>query len=346
MNDLWGAVIGQQRAVGLLSAAAARPVHAYLLVGPPGSGKRQAARAFAAELLGGADRDVALVGRGEHPDVREIHRVGAAISVEQADEVIHLASMSPVEGARKVLILDEFHLLRPEAAAKLLKTIEEPPPSTVFCVLADDIGPDLVTIASRCVRVEFGPLAESVVIEALVAEGVEFEHAHLAAAAAHGDLDRARLLAADPGAAARRALFTALPHRIDGTGATAARLADEIVTTVDSAAAALTARHDAEIAAAAERATRLGDKRGSKGAAKSMEERHKREIRRHRTDELRSGLLAMAHVYRDELAAGTARDGAGALAAVAAITQLATDLDRNPNEALQLQALLVRLSPA
>ena len=76
---------------------------------------------IAAAVLGDNPRDVELVRRGEHPDVREIERVGASISVDQADEVIRLAAMAPVEGRRKVLILDEFHLLRPEGAAKLLK---------------------------------------------------------------------------------------------------------------------------------------------------------------------------------------------------------------------------------
>ena len=78
----------------------------------------------------------------------------------QAEEVVRLAALSPVEGRRKVLILDEFHLLRPEGAARLLKTIEEPPPSTVFVIVADDVPHDLVTIASRCVRVDFRPLSD------------------------------------------------------------------------------------------------------------------------------------------------------------------------------------------
>ena len=133
-------------------------MHAYLFVGPAGSTKKQAARGFAALLLGCDDphqRTADLVLRGEHPDVREVARVGASISFEQAREIVRTASLAPIEGDRKVMILDEFHLLRPEGAALLLKTIEEPPPSTTFVILADFVPHDLVTISSRCARIEF-----------------------------------------------------------------------------------------------------------------------------------------------------------------------------------------------
>src|SRR5690606_27115460 len=119
----------------------------------------EAARAFAALLLAGADdptqRDVDLVLRGEHPDVKEIVRSGPAISFDQAREIVRTASLAPSEGDRKVMILEEFHLLRPEGAALLLKTIEEPPASTTFLILADFIPHDLITISSRCARIDF-----------------------------------------------------------------------------------------------------------------------------------------------------------------------------------------------
>ena len=80
----------------------------------------------------GECRDCRLALSGEHPDVQLIEREGAAISAAQAEDIVRRAALAPVEGRRKVLVLDEFHLLRPEAAARLLKTIEEPSPSTVF----------------------------------------------------------------------------------------------------------------------------------------------------------------------------------------------------------------------
>lgn len=345
-SELWDQVVGQPDAVGLLQGAALQPVHAYLFVGPPGSGKRAAARAFAAALLcahggDGTCRDCRLALAGAHPDVREVERVGAAISTEQAGEIVRLASLAPVEGRRKVMILDEFHLLRAEAAAKLLKTVEEPPASTVFCILADDVPAELVTIASRCVRVELRRLTDELVREVLVAEGVELEHAALAAHSSAGDLDRARLLAADPALAARRKAFADVPHRLDGTGAAVAAAVDELLGLIEGAAAPLQARHTAEIAEVDERVKQMGE-RGS--GRKSLEERHKRELRRHRTDELRAGLGALAGTYRDELVAGSARP-ADVAAAVHAVHDALEALDRNPNEALLLQALFLTLPP-
>src|SRR4051812_38420184 len=106
---VWSAVVGQTGVIETLQRAAVHPVHAYLFLGPPGSGKRAAARAFAALLLDGSgdvdSRDVRLALAGEHPDVREIERQGASISRDQIVEVIRLAATAPAEGARKVLIL-------------------------------------------------------------------------------------------------------------------------------------------------------------------------------------------------------------------------------------------------
>lgn len=345
MEGIWSAVVGQDHAVALLEAAAEAPVHAYLLVGPPGSGKRPAALAFAAALLCpergcGTCRTCRLALAGQHPDVEVVQREGPAISAAQADRVVHLAARSPVEGTRKVLVLDEFHLLQPAVAPKLLKTVEEPPEGTVFVILADDVPPELVTIASRCVRVDFRPVPDALVVDTLVAEGVDRATATAAAAAATGDLDRARLLAADPQLVVRREAFQRLPHRLDGTGATVVKAVEELLGLIDAAGEPLRRRQAAEAADLDARAEQLGD-RGS--GRRAVAERHRRELRRHRTDELRAGLVALAAVYRDHLVAGTVPDPAGALAAVRAVHDAIAALDRNPNERLLLQALLLQL---
>jgi DNA polymerase III subunit delta' len=341
--DVWASVVGQLDAVRMLRGASHQPVHAYLLVGPRGAGALSMARAFAAAVLctngdGCAScRNCRLVLDGAHPDVRLIQRAGASISAEQADEVVRLASLSPVESNRQVLILDEFHLVRPDAAAKLLKTIEEPNASTMFVVLADQVTSDLVTIASRCVRVPIVPLTIGVIAAALVASGVAPDVAVRAAGHAHGDLERARLLAVDPLMQARLDAFRAVPERLNGTGAVVAQIVDEIVALVDGSGTAVAAAHEREVTALEERIAASGE-RGS--GRKQLEERHKREVRRHRTDELRSGLLAIAGEYRERLVVGgSSRD-------VAAIERLGTTmemLDRNPNEVLMLQALLLEL---
>lgn len=344
-RSVWDGVVGQPRAVAALSRAAANPVHAYLFVGPPGSTKDEAARAFAALLLAGVDdadaRDARLALAGEHPDVSEVRRAGATISKEQVSDVIRAASMAPVEGSRKVLVLHEFHLLDASGAARLLKTLEEPPASAVFVVLADQVPPELVTIASRCVRIDFTSVADSVVRDVLVAEGVPVEQAELAAHAAEGNLTRARVLASDPDLVQRRAAFASIPHRLDGTGTTVVQLCAELNSLIEAAAVPLTERQAREVEELEARVAALNTERGS--GRKQLEDRHKREQRRHRTDELRSGLAVVAGAYRDALVQQTLPRPDAAVHAVQRVHQALDALERNPNETLLLQALLLDL---
>lgn len=342
--ELWSDVVGQDRAVAELAAGLRRPVHAYLLVGPRGSGKRALAAAFAAGLLAegtiGAERAriVALAKAERHPDLHVVERTGASISADQAREVRDLASRSPMEGARKVLVLDEFHLVADQVGPILLKTIEEPPDGTFFLVLAEDVPEDLVTIESRCLRVELGPVSTGAIRDRLVAEGVPAAAAEEAAADASGDLRRARVLAADPQLAARRRAWFDAPSRLDGTGHAVVVVVDDLLARIEAAAAPLQARQGEEMAALEARVKEYGE-RGS--GRKELEARHKRELRRHRTDELRFGLGVIARRYRDVLAR-TERP-APYLEAIDAIGATASGLIRNPNERLQLQALFLRL---
>jgi DNA polymerase-3 subunit delta' len=340
--DVWRDVVGQPDAVAELQGAVRAPVHAYLVVGPRGSGKRSLARAFAAALLQDESSDpgraAALALAEEHPDLLVVERVGASISVAQADHIIERASRSPVEGTRKVLVLDEFHLVTAVVGPKLLKTIEEPPPGTFFIVLVEEVTPDLVTLASRCVRVDLGPVPSEAIVAQLVREDVDTGRADQAAVAAAGDLRRARVLAADDRLELRRQAWHDVPDRLDGTGSTAVVAADELLAMIDDAMAPLVARHDDELAELEARVAQLGE-RGS--GRKELVERHNREQRRYRADELRFGLTTLARRQRDELV--TSSRPASAIAALDAIQRVAEGLIRNPNERLQLQALLVQL---
>lgn len=340
----WGDVLGQDRAVAQLQASVPAPVHAYLFVGPPGSGRRAAARAFAADLLAagsvgddaGRHRHLALA--EQHPDLTVFVPEGASLRDEEAAEIIRAAMRAPVEGDRKVLVLCELHKIS-VVAPKLLKIVEEPPPSTVFLILADDVPPELVTIASRAVRIDFRPVPEDLVVERLVAEGVAEGAATDAARAAAGDLDRARLLATDPELADRRTAWQAVPDRLDGTGAAVMVVSAELRALIDRAQAPLDARHVAEVAELAERIERYGQ-RGS--GATQLTAQHKREVRRARVAELRFGLATLARHYTDELA--VARRPQELLDKLAAIQAASEALIRNPNEALLLEDLLLQLS--
>ncbi len=346
-GEAWAEVVGQDRAVGELRRAVLAPVHAYLLVGPRGSGKRALAAAFAAELLAdgstGSNRQriVTLALAEEHPDLVVVEREGASISAEQADFIIDRASRSPVEGARKVLVLDEFHLVTERVGPKLLKTIEEPPAGTYFIVLAEEITPDLVTVASRCVEVALGPVSVADISARLVAEGIDAARADDAAIAAAGDLRRARVLATDDRLALRRDAWFAVPDRLDGSGAAVVRAVDGLLAMIDDSLAPLKERQTAELEELEERVAAHGE-RGS--GRKQLTERHKREERRYRTDEVRFGLLTLSRRYRDELVVSARPDRS--IAALDAIQDLSEHLIRNPNVRLQLLALFVTLGKA
>jgi DNA polymerase-3 subunit delta' len=345
--DVWADVVGQDHAKAQLTAAAANPVHSYLLVGPAGSGKRAAARAFAALLLADgstgeeAERHARLALAEAHPDLHVIEPTTAQgrIDATAAREIVHQAAVSPAEGRRKVLVLEDFHLID-RFGAILLKYVEEPPPSTFFVILAEDVPPELVTIASRSVRIDLGPVPLADVVDRLVADGVPAADAGTVAAAAAGDLDRARLLATDERFAVRAAALAAMPGRLDGTGATAALLAAEVKALIDDAQDVIDARHAAEQAELQERIERYGQRGSGK---KDLEDRHKREVRRHRTAELRFALATFAAAYRDALPG--ARHPELVVAGLQRIDEAALALERFPNEALLLQALLSHLPP-
>jgi DNA polymerase-3 subunit delta' len=287
------------------------------------------------------------VREGTHPDVTFFEREGAALSIDQAREVSRIAVRSSLEGGRQVVVLPDLHLAR-EAVPALLKTIEEPPPHTVFIALADFVPPELVTVASRCVRVEFRPLTDQEIAGALVADGVPVERASLVATLAGGRLDRARLLASDEEAESRRRAWETLPARFDGSGATVALLAEELVDMLKRSANPLTLRQEAEVVRLAAANTVPGQtgpgraQSQAKAVARELEERHRREQRRQRTDELRTGLAALAGAYRDRAVSG-ALPIARVAEAVALIDGLSSDLAFNPGELLALQALLLRL---
>jgi DNA polymerase-3 subunit delta' len=342
MASVWDSVVGQGRAVEQLQHAAVSPVHAYLLVGTEGCGKEEASRSFAAMLMSGSDNPTErineLVMRGAHPDVHEVHREGASILKEQADEVIRIASITPSEGTRKVIIMHEVHLMHATSSARLLKTVEEPPSGVFFIMLADQVDDSLATIASRCLTVHFGLLENADIEQALINSGIAPHLANAAAQSSAGSMSRAKLLASDPQLAQRREFFANIPRRIDGTGATVAAIVEQILSLIDDAVEPLSNQHAQEVVDTEKTLALMGVKRGGK---KMLEDRHKREIRRYRTDELRSGLTAIAGIYRDELARNPNIHRPEAY--VTAINRLHEGMRRlslNVNEAILLRDLI------
>jgi DNA polymerase-3 subunit delta' len=339
-------VVGQSRAVRLLDASIEAPSHAYLFVGPPGTGKREAAVAFAAALTcpdGGCGTCDACLETlaGRHPDVVVVERRGASILTAQAQEVVRLALRTPRAARFQVLVLVDFHLVE-NVAPILLKTIEEPPDTTVIIVVAEAVPPELVTIASRCVTVTFDPLGSADVTSVLVRDGVDIAAATAVAEVAGGRLDRARLLVGEEGFLARLERWRAVPSRLDGTGARVVQLAEELVAAASEPVEVVRARQEAEMDELASQAERSGE-RGIAGRG-LIEDRHRREQRRVRTDEMRAGLASLAGVYRARLeGTPSSQVMSVALRAVDLVGEAHERLSRNVGDVLLLEWLLLRL---
>jgi DNA polymerase-3 subunit delta' len=314
-SSVWDNVIGQAKAVEQLHQLAVNHVHAFLFIGPEGCGKDEAARAFAAQLITGSDnatsREADLIMRGSFSDVIEVLREGAAVDKDEAEAIIRLATTTPTESKVKVVIVHEVHLMRDSAAARLLKTIEEPSEKVVFILLADQLVPSLATINSRCVVVQF----------------------------AANNANRERLLANDPQFAHRQEAFASIPYKLDGSGATVALIVDQIFELIEQATVPLIAEQKKELDELEARVSLTGE-RGS--GRKALQDRHKRQLRKFNTDELRSGLSTIAGTYHALIISDTQfPDESKYHDAIHRIHKAMGSLGLNVNEELLLQSLFL-----
>ena len=344
MTSVWDRVIGQEVAVKRLRLLAERPTHAYLFVGPEGAGKETAARAFAARLVTGSDdatsRVADLIMRGAFVDVTEIVREGAAVDSEEAQAIVQQSVLTPAEADLRVVIVHEVHLMRDTAAARLLKTFEEPNGQLVFVLLAEQLLPALDTITSRCVTVNFPALDATRIARQLEADGINREVAQRAARSASGSLDRARILVTDTALAQRQAAFAEVPYQLDGSGAAVVKAVETISALIERAAEPLLAKHEADLEELESRVRLVGE-RGS--GRRALAEVHKRQLRKFKTDELREGLSMMAAEYHKVVT--SLQDGVDPAIyerAVHHIHDAISALALNVNETLLLHSLFAR----
>jgi DNA polymerase-3 subunit delta' len=185
------------------------PAHAYLLHGPAGTGKRTAARAFAAELLARGARDPenarARVEHGSHPDLTWVAPSGAHEMLRRdVDEaVVGAAARTPFEASFRVFVLERADTMNDETANSLLKTLEEPPSYVVLLLLTDRPSQVLPTIASRCQGVRFDALGAEAVARRLQSRGVAPDAALACARLSLGDGEKALGLGLADGPALR-----------------------------------------------------------------------------------------------------------------------------------------------
>ncbi|MCE0764814.1 DNA polymerase III subunit delta' [Pseudonocardia kujensis] len=321
---VWRDVVGQPAAVEELSTAASTPsamTHAWLFTGPPGSGRSNAARAFAAALqcpTGGCGECQAChtVLAGTHADVREVVPEGLSISVAEMRNLVQLAARRPSTGAWQILVITDADRLTEGAANALLKAVEEPADQTVFLLCAPSDHPEDVpiTIRSRCRVVALRTPVPEAIAEVLVErDGIEPEQARWAASVSGGHVGRARRLARDPEARERRERVLGVPLRLRHLG-DAFAFADALVRSAEAEAADVSGARDAaerEELAVAMGAGGTGKgaaaaARGAKAAERELERRQKSRNTRTQRDALDRALVDLAGFYRDVLVAGTA----------------------------------------
>ena len=292
--------------------------HAWLFTGPPGSGRSVAARAFAAALQCERPDDL---GCGEcsachtvlsrsHPDVRSVVPDGLSISVAEMRAVVATAARRPVLGRWQVVVIEDADRLTEPASNALLKVVEEPPARTVFLLCAPSTHPDdvTVTIRSRCRLVTLRTPSAEAVAGVLRDAGVDPADASWAAKPRQGHVGRARRLARDPEARARRAAVLAIPASLTSLGA-CLEAADQLVGAAEAEAAALSADRDAGEIEALQIALGAGGTgkgataaaRGAVGAVRDLERRQKSRATRTQRDALDRALVDLAAFYRDVL---------------------------------------------
>lgn len=304
-------LVGQDDVVTQLEYALRSPAamtHAWLFTGPPGSGRSNAARAFAAALISGGEENTEVTARvlaGHHESLTIMSTQKSVISIDEVRELVSKAQSAPVNSAWRVVIIEDADRMMERTANVLLKAIEEPPPATVWLLCAPSPIDVLTTIRSRCRPVRLRIPSRDAVAQLLMErDSVGEDKARWAAAVAQNHIGRAKYLALNESAGAERKAILAIPGKLTSVGATI-RLAGRIV---DEAAE--TAKSRVEARNAAERSELMttlgieGEKTvppSARAQIRKLEEEQKRRSVRARNDELDRIFLELMSLYRDIL---------------------------------------------
>lgn len=325
-TPIWDSLIGQPDAVAKLSKAVADAelirqgepgpgmTHAWLITGPPGSGRSTAATAFAAALVCPLDgcgqcQVCRMAPVGGHPDVHIITPSGLSYGVDEARELVRLSSLAPIDSPWRVIVVEDADRLTVQAFDSLLKSLEEPTPHTVWVLCAPSVEDVLPTIISRTRHLSLRTPTTSDVRDLLInSYSVDPAMAAFAARASQGHIGRARGLALEEASRLRRqsdlrTVFNLrdVPSCVGAAGALVASATAAANTRSDS----LDAREDEQLKASfgIEEGTRVtGSSKKMVDAAKkqllaTQKTRRKRMIR----DEVDRSLVDLLGLYRDVL---------------------------------------------
>ncbi|PFG41948.1 DNA polymerase-3 subunit delta' [Isoptericola jiangsuensis] len=316
--SVWDDVVGQPEAVATLRRAATEPAamtHAWLLTGPPGSGRSVAARAFAAALqCTGTDGVTGGCGRchactttlaGTHPDLTVVATEKVVIQVSEVRDLIVAAARTPAAGRFRVILVEDADRMAERTTNVLLKAVEEPAAHTVWVLCAPSAQDVLPTIRSRCRSVTLRvPPAQDVADLLVRRDGVDPDLALRAARAAQSHVGLARRLARDPEARRRRGEVLEIARRIRGVPDAVLAAAD-LVDVAKAEATADTAERDAVEKAELLRA--LGVAEGEtlpprlRSQLKQLEDDQKRRATRRQRDVLDRAMVDLLSLYRDVL---------------------------------------------
>lgn len=330
---VWDDLVGQEPAVAVLrkavsgasarmrgesGAATAGMTHAWLITGPPGSGRSNAGRAFAAALQcltdGCGECAVCRTAlNGAHPDVSLIRTELLSIRVSEIRDLVRRAAMSPTQGGWQVMVVEDADRLTEQAADALLKSIEEPAARTVWVLCAPTVEDVVPTIRSRCRLLVLRTPPVAAVAEMLTRQsGIEPELAGFAARAAQGHIGRAKALARDVEVRSRRTRVLEVPFELHDIGAclkAAQRLVDAAKEEAKASAAKVDEKERAELEQALGVGTKGARPREAGAALKELEDQQKARAKRWERDVLDRSLVDLMALYRDVLVLQT---GAGA----------------------------------
>jgi len=374
----WSEVWGQADAVAALRAAAADPAgmtHAWLITGPPGSGRSTLAHAFAAALIADpADPEDARrattqqVLAGTHPDLTALRTEGVIISIKDARALVERSYFAPSLGRFRVIVMEDADRMTERTSNVLLKALEEPPERTVWVLCAPSDADLLPTIRSRVrtLRLQEPEVAD---VARLIVErtGVDAATAEQSARHAQRHIGMAQRLATDAGARRRREQSLRDVLGVRGVG-DAVEVAGRIVAAATEDAKALTAERDE-----AERAQLLHTIGVAEGAPvppavrsqlSALEEDQKRRATRSLRDGIDRVLTDLQSMFRDVLLLQYGRDGhlinvelepelralaeawpaERTLAVVDVIAETRRNLEQNVAPTLALESMLVTVA--
>ncbi|MET3206191.1 MULTISPECIES: DNA polymerase III subunit delta' [unclassified Arthrobacter] len=314
---VWDDLQGQPAVVEQLRQASRGEglTHAWLFTGPPGSGRSNAAKAFAAALNCDQD-DVARRGCGEcpacltilgetHSDVTYVRTEKVTITIDEARDLVSKAGNRPSSGRWRIIVVEDADRMAERTTNVLLKAIEEPTPRTIWMLCAPSPADVLVTIRSRCRTVALRlPPAADVAALLVKRDGVDPVLAERAARAAQSHVGIARRLARDPEARERRLETVRFPLGLRGVTA-AVMMADKLVKIATAEASSSNEERDA-----AERAALLATLGAPESGmlppslrsqVRQLEDDQKRRAKRSITDSLDRTLTDLLSFYRDVL---------------------------------------------